>query len=262
MLNPDIKLKIKNTLPKSLIGVLVYLKHLCAKKIPHHHIYISHVADKKGVEIGGPSILFKTTLPLYQRVLSLDGVNFSNATVWEGEIQQGLNYPFMRNRKGIQYISDATDLAQIKDGAYDFLLSSNCLEHIANPIKALMEWRRVIKNGGSLILVLPNKASNFDHRRPTTPFNHLLQDFNSDVSEHDLTHLEEILKLHDLSMDPPAGNKENFERRSLDNYKNRTLHHHIFDLKLMVSMLEYCGFEIIQQTETDINFYTLAINKI
>ena len=38
----------------------------------------------------------------------------------------------------------------------------------------------------------------------------MLDDFSHDTQEDDLTHLPEILQLHDLSMDPPAGMRNNF----------------------------------------------------
>lgn len=261
MLNDIIRQNIKNILPKPMLEALVSLKYY-RNKVPNFDVYINHIVGKKGIEIGGPSTIFKAALPLYRKVQSLDGVNFSNATVWEGKIKSGLNYNFVGYRRGVQFISDATDLFEVEDCAYDFLLSSNCLEHIANPIRALMEWKRVLRDKGSLILVLPSKASNFDHQRATTAFDHLVEDFINNTTEYDLTHLDEILKLHDLSMDPQAGNIEDFQRRSLDNFNNRTLHHHVFDLNTMASMLEYCGFDIIQRSETNTNFVMLAIKKI
>jgi SAM-dependent methyltransferase len=258
MLNIFIKQKIKNNLPKIIIEGFVALRHLKTKPISSASVYIEHVYGRKGIEIGGPSDVFKRTLPLYRKIRELDGVNFSNETVWEGKISSGLNFNFIGNRKGIQFISDAIDLSPVQDETYDFVLSSNCLEHIANPLKALIEWKRVIKPNGSLILVLPNKASNFDHNRPTTPFSHLVEDFNHNTTEHDLTHLDEILAFHDLSMDPPAGDIDSFKKRSMDNFHNRTLHHHVFDVSLMKAMLEYCGFELVHETETHNDFFTLS----
>ena len=73
-----------------------------------------------------------------------------------------------------QYISEATDLSNISDGHYEFLISSNCLEHSANPLKAILEWRTVLKEKGILILVVPKKDLNFDHTRRDTEFNALL----------------------------------------------------------------------------------------
>jgi len=250
---------LKKHLPPSLIESLSYLKHL-NKKLPSYEIYQSHVLGKKGIEIGGPSLLFKTILPLYQKVEELDGVNFSNCTVWEGPIQNGKNFNYIGKKTGIQYITEATNLFQIESEKYDFLLSSNCLEHIANPLKALTEWKRIIRPGGALILVLPNKVSNFDHARPFTTFEHILEDFRDQTDESDLTHLEEILALHDLSMDPQAGNLDQFKQRSLDNINNRTLHHHVFNIDLIKKMLNHIGCEVIETNETEKNYYALAIS--
>lgn len=260
MLRPEIKQKIKKSLPKPIIATLIYLKYIWTR-LPNRHVYIDHVASKMGLEIGGPSTLFKTSLPIYQKIKALDGVNFSNDTVWEGKIQSGRNFNYIGSKKGLQFIAEATDLSQINSNSYDFLLSSNCLEHIANPLKALLEWKRVIKPNGALILVLPNKVSNFDHRRPTTAFAHILEDFNNNTTEYDLTHLNEIVALHDLSMDPPAGNIEHFKKRSLDNFNNRALHHHVFDINVIEAMLNYAGFDVVDSTETHENFFALATKK-
>jgi SAM-dependent methyltransferase len=253
----SIKQMIKNSLPRSIVETLILLEHI-GMRPPNYKVYVRYIEHKKGIEIGGPSTLFNTILPLYRKVEGLDGVNFSTNTLWEENIQGGRNYNYSGSRKGMQFISDATDLSQIDDNTYDFLLSSNCLEHIANPLKALMEWRRVIKPNGSLILVLPNKVSNFDHRRPTTTFDHILKDLNNDTAEDDLTHLEEILELHDLSLDPPAGDFEAFRKRSLDNFCNRALHHHIFDLSVIKSILDYLGFDLVEASVTYRDFFALA----
>jgi SAM-dependent methyltransferase len=135
------------------------------------------------------------------------------------------------------------------------------LEHVANPLRALGEWKRAIRPGGALILVLPDKASNFDHNRPYTSLEHILDDFRNETTEHDLTHLQEILDLHDLSMDPPAGNPEAFRKRSLDNFKNRTLHHHVFNIDVMKQMLTHIGFDIEETSESHGSLFALAIKK-
>jgi SAM-dependent methyltransferase len=248
---------VKEFAPRSAADLFYILKY-ARWRLPVRQKYQSFVEDKYGIEIGGPSALFKTVLPVYQFVGGLDGVNFSTDTVWEGRIEAGKTYNFDENRSGRQFISEASDLSEIVSGQYDFLLSSNCLEHCANAIKALTEWKRVIKPGGALILVLPNKDSNFDHRRPATKFEHLLDDFAHDVGEDDLTHLDEILALHDLSMDPPAGDLEHFRQRSLKNFENRTLHHHVFDVQLIEKMLDHVGFDILDLTTTKTDFYALA----
>jgi SAM-dependent methyltransferase len=243
--------------PKSVADLFSIPKYT-RWRLPHRQKYQSLVENKYGIEIGGPSTLFKTVLPLYQFVRGLDGVNFSTDTVWEGRIKTGENFNYYRNKRGRQFIADATDLREITTARYNFLLSSNCLEHVANPIKALVEWKRVIKPGGGLILVIPNKEKNFDHRRPVTKFEHLLDDFTRDVGEDDLTHLDEILALHDLRLDRPAGDLKHFRERSLKNFQNRTLHHHVFDVELIEEMLNHVGFEILDVTTTRTDFFALA----
>ncbi|KAA1251985.1 class I SAM-dependent methyltransferase [Mycobacterium simiae] len=248
---------VKEFAPRSPADLYYVLKY-ARWQLPVRQKYVPFVESKYGIEIGGPSALFSTILPLYPFIGGLDGVNFATDTVWEGSISAGNDFNYYAGKSGRQFISEAVNLSEIPTNRYDFLLSSNCLEHVANGIKALTEWKRVIKPGGALILVLPKKESNFDHRRPVTKFEHLLDDFNHDVGEDDLTHLEEILALHDLSMDPPAGNLEHFRQRSLKNFENRTLHHHVFDVPLIERMLDHLRFEIVDITTTKTDFFALA----
>jgi ubiquinone/menaquinone biosynthesis C-methylase UbiE len=248
---------IKEFAPKSPVDLYYILKHE-RWRLPLRQKYQSFVAGKNGIEIGGPSSVFNKMLPVYEFVGGLDGVNFSAETIWEGRIKPGGSFNYRDGRSGRQFVSEASDLSEIDSAQYDFLLSSNCLEHVANPIKALTEWTRVVKAGGGVVLVLPNKASTFDHRRPTTRFDHLLEDFERGIGEDDLTHLDEILTLHDLSMDPLAGDLENFKRRSLKNFENRTLHHHVFDAALIEEMLDHVGLDVVDMTTTRTDFFALA----
>ena len=212
---------------------------------------------KDGLEIGGPSRFFRKLgiISVYPVINSLDGVNFSSKTIWEGDLKRGQNYHWEGAKLGFQYIRDGTDLSEISNCRYDFVLSCNSLEHIANPIRALEEWARVIKPSGHLLLVLPNKRNNFDHRRTTTAFSHLLDDYRNQVTEADLTHLDEILKLHDLSRDPRAGSLSDFKIRSEVNFDNRCLHHHVYSLDLLRELLDYINFDVLVFGEMKSDIY-------
>jgi hypothetical protein len=111
-------------------------------------------------------------------------------------------------------------------------------------LKALHEWVRVLKVHGILVLVVPHPDRTFDHRRPTTHLSHLIADYKAGVGESDLTHLSEILELHDLEMDLPAGDHANFKHRSEKNLENRCLHQHVFDTTLAVQMMDSVGLRI------------------
>jgi len=248
---------VKKVLPESLLGLLRSYRY-SRKRMKNCNVYQDVLKDKFGVEIGGPSVFFQYLLPVYPIISDLDGVNFSNETMWEGAIQSGDNFEYAPGRVGQQFIAEATNLECIKSGQYQFLLSSNCLEHVANPLKALREWRRVIEPGGYMLLVLPNKSANFDHRRPVTQFEHLLDDEAKGTTEHDMTHLPEILELHDLARDPWAGTRENFINRCKQNYRYRGMHHHVFDMALMEKMMSHAGMSILLGDEMETDFVILA----
>lgn len=219
------------------------------EKIDNYQTISTYFKDKSGLEVGGPSGIFRDRgfIPVYKLITGLDGCNFSATTIWEGDIQGGETYDYdARKKKGVQYILEAVDLKPIPDAKYDFVISSNCLEHVANPIKALKEWTRVLKKGGVLLLILPNKDYCFDHNRPVTTLAHVVDDYNKNIGEDDLTHVDEVLALHDLSMDLPAGNKEQFKARLMDNYRNRAMHHHVFDVALLKEIFNYMGLEVLQ----------------
>ena len=68
---------------------------------------------------------------------------------------------------------DATRLEMFASQSMDFVYSSHTLEHIADYTSALKEWLRVVKQGGYLILYLPDEdeypkvgepGANSDHK--------------------------------------------------------------------------------------------------
>ena len=207
------------------------------------------VAGKRGIEIGGPSkVVFgrKGVLPVYRVIGQLDNVNFGAKTIWEGTIAEGQTFKYDRYRtSGRQTIGEATKLPAVADAAYECLLASHMLEHTANPIAALREWIRVLTDDGVLVLVVPHKEGTFDHRRPVTPLAHMIDDFKRGADEHDLTHLPEILELHDLSMDKAAGTPEQFNERSLENFDNRCLHHHTFTTRSLAMLVDHVGLQTL-----------------
>ena len=89
-------------------------------------------------------------------------------------------------------------------------------------------------------------------------FEHLLEDLANGTDEHDLTHLPEILELHDRSMDEASGDLESFRQRSLLNFENRCLHHHVFDPNLIDQLLEYVRMDVLLRSTTLTDHLALA----
>ena len=108
--------------------------------------------SKKGVEIGGPSY---TGEILYQNATTIDNVIFSKNTIWSTHTDDYNYYP---NKTGKVIVNDAVNITLVQNEYYDFCFSSHSLEHIANPLKAISEWLRITKNGGYVIIIVPEKS--------------------------------------------------------------------------------------------------------
>jgi len=202
------------------------------------------VRDKVGLEIGGPSSAFsdRGILPLYNYVARVDNCVYAHQTGWGSHHEESWTFRCHEAKPvGFQFIREATLLSGIADSSYDFVLSCHCLEHIANPAKAVREWSRVVRPGGALIIVLPHGKYTFDRRRQVTPVSHMLEDYERGTGEDDETHLPEILELHDLALHPEPINHEQLRVGILDNFRFRYAHHHVFDEGNSCGLLEACG---------------------
>ena len=203
------------------------------------NILSSITIDKQGVEIGGPS---RTGTILYHHAKNIDNIVFSKDTVWQNSTDE---YNYYHNKKGKVIINDAVNITHVENEYYDFVFSSHSLEHIANPLKAISEWLRIIKNGGYVIIIVPEKSCCFDHKRNYSKFSTLLSQYEKNVGEDDLSTLPEILLNHDLSLDPPAGDIGQFTKRSLDNFNNRCLHHYVYNDELLMEICNYFKLKFI-----------------
>lgn len=193
------------------------------------------------LEPGGPSALFdrRGPAPVYPLLAALDTLDYSERTLWSDGAGELAVTPRTR------LIGEAGRIEAVRDGAYDALLASHVIEHLADPLGALAEWRRVVRPGGHILLVVPHREGTFDHRRPVTSLEHLRADGDRQTSEDDLTHLPEVLRLHDLSRDPGAPNREVFEQRCRENASTRAMHHHVFDSRAAVQMCREANLEVL-----------------
>jgi SAM-dependent methyltransferase len=207
--------------------------------------FCESIRGRSGLEIGGPSELFRRSglLPVYPRLASVDCVQWAARTAWHtldptsGFVPDGA-------RIGELYILEDLDLAALASSRYDVVLSSHVVEHLANPLRAFAAWKRVTLPGGYLLMVAPHMAGTFDHRRALTPLEHLIDDFERGTGEDDLTHLDEVLELHDRARDiefDPAQRAAELR----DNANTRMLHHHTFTTLSLGALLRHAGLEIV-----------------
>jgi len=229
--------------------VLAVKEHFVRSRPSFSRKILSLVRGRKLLEIGGPSRVFKEgeNIPVYDIADSVDNVNYCAQTLWESKLSEMAPFVFSpRKDPGLQYLREACDLTGLPNASYDGIISSHCLEHVANPLGALAEWRRVTKPGGMLLLLVPDQRYTFDVRRPVTSIDHLRKDHERNTGENDTTHFEEVIRLHDLAMDEAAGSREALTKRVQSNAINRGLHHHVFDAALLRDAAAAAGWEPIE----------------
>ncbi len=61
------------------------------------------------------------------------------------------------------------DNIPLADGSVDFVFSSHVLEHFFDPVSALDEWLRLVKNNKYVVCIIPHKERTFDRDRECTP---------------------------------------------------------------------------------------------
>ena len=201
------------------------------------------VSNKTGLEIGGPSPIFgkRKLIPVYDRCVRIDNCNFASRTIWDSPANSNENAVLYEHK----FVADGADVGLLGGRNYDFVLASHVLEHVANPLRALTQWRSVLHPKGMMLVIVPDKDGTFDHRRPFTSLEHIENDFANAVPESDLSHMEEILALHDLALDPHAGTPVQFRQRCRQNFTVRAMHHHVFCPDVLRKMFLQLGMQVL-----------------
>lgn len=126
--------------------------------------------------------------------------------------------------------------------SFDFLVSEHVLEHIANPIKALKEWIRVLKSGGHLYCFLPHKERTNDSYRDITTLEHLIDDYKRSTPYDDGEHLDEwITNVVEKGLMPE--HYKHMDKAEL--LASASIHHHVWTEAEIVELFEYLDLEII-----------------
>lgn len=215
--------------------------------------------NKTGFEFGGPTELFD--LPIHNMSLypyvSLDGGN-----IFDDNHFQEIKKDFIYGKKlGKQFNVDCTNIDDVKriNNKYDFIVTSHVIEHIANPIKAIKMWsNELLNNNGYVLSIIPDYRFCFDRNRPLTSIDHIIQDFENNVLENDITHIDEQKKLHDWTY----GGHKNFYELCDINEKTRVVHHHTFTPETVETLFNKIGLKtIITFKHDDLNIVNLSIKN-
>jgi SAM-dependent methyltransferase len=136
-------------------------------------------------------------------------------------------------------IDDAETLATLADGRYDFVIASHVIEHMTNPIAALAAWLRVLRPGGLLYLVVPDKRATFDAHRVRTTLEHLILDYMSPSPARDFEHfVDYVVHVHRTQ-----GVEAIHEAEALRD-KQFSIHYHVFMPEDIVGVLRWVASNV------------------
>lgn len=76
----------------------------------------------------------------------------------------------------VDIVEDGEDPVSIADESIDFLIASHVIEHCEDPVFTIRNWLRILRPGGTIFLVVPDRRRTFDRGRPPTTTEHLLRD--------------------------------------------------------------------------------------
>jgi SAM-dependent methyltransferase len=87
----------------------------------------------------------------------------------------------------------------VRDASFDFVVAAHVIEHMRNPIGAIAAWLRVLKPGGHLYLIVPDKRYTFDRARVRTTLEHMILDYREPSPARDLEHFVDYARfVHQL----------------------------------------------------------------
>jgi SAM-dependent methyltransferase len=156
-------------------------------------------------------------------------------------------------------VADAASLP-FGDATLDYVAASHVIEHMPRTLAALREWHRVIKDGGYLYLVVPDRRKTFDRDRVPTSVEHVLADDRSWSPLLDVAHAVEMsfavpIEVFEGRTVPAAHEAEARERycRGLIEQCLRGetigIHYHTWSLDEFLPLIAHLGWELTAVAE-------------
>jgi len=143
----------------------------------------------------------------------------------------------------VDYVADAANLSFAQDGTFDFVSSSHVLEHLANPLGAIAEWKRVIKDEGIIYVAVPDMRYTFDCKRDKTTLSHLVDDFEKKVCRTDRSHVAEFVEKFDYEKAHGFTREQLFEL--MREKPESIVHNHVWTVDDVQEVFEYMGINIV-----------------
>lgn len=131
-------------------------------------VFATRFLSGEGLEIGG--LHQPLAMPAHARVRYVDRMRTEDLRREYVELAEW-------DLVEVDVVDDGEKLETIPPESQDFIVANHFLEHCQNPIGTIETHLGKLKPGGVLFYAVPDKRYTFDFRRPATPIEHMVADY-------------------------------------------------------------------------------------
>ena len=184
---------------------------------------------------------------------------------YDTDTLRGFYGPSIGELVDVQLLDDAEKLVNISSDAFDYVIGSHILEHMENPVAAIESWFRVLKPGGMLIFLVPNKCQCFDKGRIVTSLEHIRHEYfnpafiaannHQHKREWAISHFMAGIQIHSLKTYTPKLNQfdsiPNTVQLLAPAFVHGSWHVHTWDVNSFTSFVHKLGSWITMKMKVD-----------
>lgn len=199
----------------------------------------------EGIEIGG----LHNPCPVNTSVTKVRYVDYLD----EETIKNSYTELAETTLQKVDFVCKADNLDKITDNSQDFIIGNHLFEHLENPIKTLIEWHRVLKNGGIILMAVPDKRRTFDINRERTTLEHIVLDYVDPSLDRDYEH---YLEFAGITLTESEDVQQEAMKLKETNY---SIHYHVFIEEDVQNIIDWCNentnakFEVVEIKHTSKN---------
>ena len=133
----------------------------------------------------------------------------------------------------VDIVDNGEHLAKIENKSQDFVIANHFVEHCQDPITAIGNMVRVLREEGILYFALPDKRFTFDIERPVTTVEHILSDYHNGPAGSLRDHLDEWYRVVEKVED--RGERNQAVEKALQSEDH--IHYHVWTQTGMLELI-------------------------
>lgn len=163
----------------------------------------------------------------------------------------------------IVFDTNEPPLASLASASVDTVFSSHSLEHSSNPIAALMDYLRVLRPGGIVYTIIPNKKYTYDRKRALTQVEVLIDKYLNDRWGYTLDEYRDVY----ANTESHEVYDNHTEADIVQAFEDADGHHHIYVydetnvMAMLAFVVERSGGELIYFDSSNNSELHFAIRK-